>query len=246
MEFIADSYCGIACGKCPVLLANQNGTLEELAKERNMPIEDVTCFGCKSGQATIWCSSCEIKTCAKAKQIEYCFSECQEYPCERIFSHTNVPVFRKDSYCGLYCGACELFLATQNGTLDILAEQRNMTPEELRCYGCKSGKNSTYCTSCSIKQCAREKHFEFCVQCQNYPCDPLRAFQQAHPHKLPIFRNLQTIQEQGVAAWLEAQQQRWNCSNCGACFAYYDEFCGKCGQRLDNCHNDAENLNWAA
>ena len=151
-----------------------------------------------------------------------------------------------DSYCGLYCGACELLLATQNGTLDRLAEQRNMTPEELECYGCKSGKSSKYCTTCSIKQCAREKGLEFCFQCETYPCEALRSFQQAHPHKRSIFRNLQTIQEQGVEQWIEAQRQRWNCANCGTRFAYYDEVCKKCGQTLYNCQNEAKDLSIAA
>ena len=54
----------------------------------------------------------------------------------------------KLAYCGLYCGACPLYLATRAGTLDSLVSH-GMGAEHLRCLGCRSEKVSVYCLNCS-------------------------------------------------------------------------------------------------
>ena len=82
--------------------------------------------------------------------------------------------FRYDGYCGLYCGACPQFLATQNNTLEALAALRNSTPEAMRCQGCKSAVVSGWCQICNLKQCARSKGLELCGDCAQYPCADLQ------------------------------------------------------------------------
>ena len=148
--------------------------------------------------------------------------------------------FKEDAYCGLYCGACELLVATREGTLDALAEQRDMPPEDLTCYGCKTARSSIYCQTCAIKQCARARQVEFCVECADYPCERLRAFQgDGKPHKAVLQKNLAAINAQGVDAWLAAQQRRWNCPACGVRFAYYARSCRNGHAPVYNCEDEA-------
>ena len=34
--------------------------------------------------------------------------------------------------------------------------------------------------------------------------------------------------------WLEAQKQRWRCTNCGKAHSWWDETCPQCGQAVAN------------
>ena len=38
---------------------------------------------------------------------------------------------RYDTYCGLYCGSCEVFLANRKGLVDELAREWEMNPADL-------------------------------------------------------------------------------------------------------------------
>jgi hypothetical protein len=71
MEFHLDGYCGLYCGSCPVLLGTRAGA------------EQPVCYGCKSDTNPEWCSSCELKACARDRGLDFCY-ECSEYPCEPL------------------------------------------------------------------------------------------------------------------------------------------------------------------
>ncbi len=94
MPFRYDSYCGIFCGACRVMGANERGDtewLEKFAAEHKCTLEDLNCHGCKSAQADICCADCDTRTCARAKGVEFCI-ECAEYPCQELSD------FRNDKY----------------------------------------------------------------------------------------------------------------------------------------------------
>ena len=91
--------------------------------------------------------------------------------------------FRLDSYCGLYCGACDVLIANWNGTIDELAQAWDMHPDDLRCWGCKSDTVCIYCTDCTIRQCAQSRQIEFCFECEDFPCD-VHYQQEIFSHKL--------------------------------------------------------------
>jgi hypothetical protein len=91
MAFRYDTYCGLYCGACPVLVANETGQLAETARKWDMKPEELVCGGCKSGVECVYCRSCRLKACAQDKQIESCV-ECAEYPCLQLID------FRNDSH----------------------------------------------------------------------------------------------------------------------------------------------------
>jgi len=144
--------------------------------------------------------------------------------------------FRRDAYCGLYCGACPHFLATENGTLETFAAEKGMTPDEALCHGCKSDhlRVNAWCASCTYKACAREKGFDFCYECADYPCEGLVGFinDQDWPYHILVPENMERIQQDGLSAWLEAQDARWRCEVCGTKHSWYGGTCETCGAPL--------------
>jgi Protein of unknown function (DUF3795) len=147
--------------------------------------------------------------------------------------------FRRDEYCGGYCGACPQFLASENGTLEQLAARRNSTPDETRCHGCKSVVVSGWCRICNLKQCAQKQGLEFCGECDQYPCADLQAFidDPRYPYHTLVPQNLAAIREKGLDAWLAEQDVRWRCPACGTRHSWYDTTCPRCG---------GPTRNWAA
>lgn len=78
-----DSYCGLYCGACIILVANQRNEVEKYADKWTMKAEDIRCNGCKTEVKSVYCQNCDIRKCAESKGIEFCF-ECDEFPCEML------------------------------------------------------------------------------------------------------------------------------------------------------------------
>jgi predicted RNA-binding Zn-ribbon protein involved in translation (DUF1610 family) len=144
--------------------------------------------------------------------------------------------FKLDAYCGLYCGACPMMLAHQNGELEAFAERIGRKPEDVRCFGCKSDKVASFCATCELRQCAGSKGFDSCFRCEELPCDPFVAFRddEQWPYHAAVPKNLERIQQTGVEVWLEEQDARWRCPKCGTRFAWQDEECKSCGEKVSN------------
>jgi len=96
-EMIA--YCGLACHTCVIYLATREKDpkkkremrveiaqkINKLYKE-NMKAGNVTdCDGCmpEGGRLFSGSKKCEIRKCAKQKNIENC-AHCGQYPCEKL------------------------------------------------------------------------------------------------------------------------------------------------------------------
>jgi len=82
--------CGLYCGECEIYLAhiNRDGEMKRSLAERisrsfgkNVSPESVVCQGCKS--ELCWDEDCEIRMCAVAKGVDFCF-ECPDYPCDKL------------------------------------------------------------------------------------------------------------------------------------------------------------------
>lgn len=151
--------------------------------------------------------------------------------------------FRYDSFCGLYCGACETLRANMEDRIDELARQRERTVEDVTCFGCKTEINGSYCRRCVIKQCAKDKEIEFCSDCLEYPCQRLRDFcDDKYPHHSIVTKNLEYLKRHGEVSWLNEQKIRWSCSKCGANFSWYSDRCKNCGEKVHNCRDEEATL----
>ncbi len=110
--------------------------------------------------------------------------------------------------CGLFCGNCEVYIAYATDDIEgrkkIAAKQRELrpkpiTPEQVKCLGCKGPDSPWWSGKCKIRSCAEERGVEFCYQSRVYPCDILKEFHEQHPNAR---ENLRTISKQGPDAWL--------------------------------------------
>lgn len=91
MSFRYDTYCGLNCGACPVLGANERGDqswLEATAQQWKKNTEDLRCQGCKTEVTAAFCTDCGMRKCARERGLEFCGS-CEDYPCEQITSFRN-------------------------------------------------------------------------------------------------------------------------------------------------------------
>jgi len=90
------AYCGIPCSECPAFIATKSDDDEARAKvakdwskefESNIKPEDINCDGCLTDGDRVFnhCNVCEIRQCARGKQIENC-AYCDEYACEKLNS----------------------------------------------------------------------------------------------------------------------------------------------------------------
>lgn len=134
--------------------------------------------------------------------------------------------------CGLYCKACRWFIATSEdpGKLKKLASEREYKEEESTCHGCRSASRIPYCTECKMVACAAERGIDFCSECSEYPCDHLKQFQSAMPHRIEICDNLLRIKSVGYEQWLKEIKEHYNCQSCQTLNSTYDLKCRKCGR----------------
>ncbi|MBU1626668.1 DUF3795 domain-containing protein [bacterium] len=151
--------------------------------------------------------------------------------------------FRFDSYCGLYCGACGVIHAVEKATLAEFAKKWNSTADKIECYGCKSEHVAEFARSCRIRECAREKGLEFCIECDDFQCERFMDFLEANAaHPRIHLDNLERIKEAGLDAWLSEQKKRWSCPDCGRKFHFDEATCVQCGAKLYNLADEAEDM----
>jgi len=134
--------------------------------------------------------------------------------------------------CGLYCEACTWYIATTEDPerLKRLADQRGWSEEAGRCYGCRSDKRLPYCEECTMSACAAERGIDFCGECEDYPCDDLKRFQAAMPHRIELWVNLERIRSVGYKQWLTEMREHYTCPRCGTLNSTYDLQCRRCGE----------------
>lgn len=119
--------------------------------------------------------------------------------------------------CGLYCGVCSIYIAHRDNNQkfkEILTGVYGVPVEEIQCEGCLSVEPFVYCRSCPIKDCTREREYEGCHQCDEFPCEHIDNFPIA-VGKNVILRSIPQWREMGTEAWVKAEEERYSCPECG-------------------------------
>ena len=89
--------------------------------------------------------------------------------------------------CGIDCGTCPAYIATQNDDDALRTETAAKWTElykaerkvaDINCDGCPgdSGRLFVYCGACEVRCCAREKKVASCAVCPEYSCARLDTF----------------------------------------------------------------------
>lgn len=142
--------------------------------------------------------------------------------------------------CGLYCGDCPNYLAPRQGdfaTLEALAAEKGVSPEDLPCDGCLSGQVSGECRVCGhgFRDCAQEHGVTWCLECGDFPCQRLEDFRHVHvkngiSHHATVIEDLRCICKSGARAWLARKSAEATCPACGRRRYWYDRACSACGR----------------
>ena len=124
--------------------------------------------------------------------------------------------------CGVFCGACPSFDKTCKG---CASEDKNQK------------RQSKF--SCKIRDCCySEKHLDFCIACDQYPCKKINKRiiephsddpRYTYRHEIPaIFAKLKTMD---LDDYLEFQKRRWQCNSCEGTVQFYHYKCGTCEKK---------------
>ena len=91
------------------------------------------------------------------------------------------------AFCGLDCGTCDAYLATQRNDrtgLELTAQKWGKEfggtygPDMCVCDGCTSGGriSTAHAATCAVRRCASERGVTTCAHCQDYACEILKGF----------------------------------------------------------------------
>lgn len=143
--------------------------------------------------------------------------------------------------CGLYCGACGIYRATQDNAEEKLEEfarglsaktGKEFTVDDVRCDGCLvNGRLDLWCRNCQIRVCEKLQSGNIrCSDCDEFPCTRLTDFRDdGMNHHSEITDNLEQLQKMGIEAWTEYEENRWTCAECKTTLSWYDSVCPGCG-----------------
>jgi len=137
--------------------------------------------------------------------------------------------------CGLYCGVCAVYIAHRDNNQkfkEVLTKVYKpfiKGVEDIKCTGCLSdGEVFPVCRSCPIKKCVQEKNINGCYECEEFPCRYIENFPLEEGKKV-IMRTIPTWREQGTEKFVELEEKRYHCPECGNPLFRGAKHCNKCG-----------------
>lgn len=103
------------------------------------------------------------------------------------------------------------------------------------CAGCFKGDmgKPEHCRRCAIKSCLSEKKKTFCFDCAEYPCKQIKRLEKSYQTRYgaSLLANSQYVKENGPAAFMEQQKERFTCPVCGGVISIHDAECSECQRR---------------
>jgi len=145
--------------------------------------------------------------------------------------------------CGLYCGVCGVYYATRDDNVKFMErlvdfykssnpERENITIDKIKCEGCLSDTKSIFCATCSIRSCTREKGYQGCHECDDFPCQHIDNFSIPVGKKV-ILRAIPYWREHGTEKWVRDEEARYVCPECDNKLFRGAKRCNKCKTEVD-------------
>jgi hypothetical protein len=145
--------------------------------------------------------------------------------------------------CGLYCGVCGVYYATRDNNTKFMErlvdfyksgnpKHKDLTVESIQCNGCLSDTLSSFCSKCEIRSCTREKGYEGCHECGDFPCGHIDDF-SIPVGKRVIMRAIPYRREHGTEKWVDHEETRYHCPDCGNKVFRGAKRCNKCKTEVD-------------
>jgi hypothetical protein len=120
--------------------------------------------------------------------------------------------------CGINCRLCRAYVRDRKA-----------------CPGCRGDDTfkAISCVNCKIKNCAKlvSGEIEFCYDCGEFPCPRLAHLDNRYRTKYaasPI-DNLVSIKTTGIENFVESENKKWICPECGSMICMHKPQCLSCG-----------------
>lgn len=124
--------------------------------------------------------------------------------------------------CGMNCSLC---VAHQFMEYDI----NKMGFHKSYCLGCiPRGKNCTYMRDeCDL---IGKGKIRFCLECVSYPCKRLQTLDKRYRTKyhMSMIENLNDMKENGIENFLQKEEEKWSCPECGRILCCHNGLCLNC------------------
>jgi len=138
--------------------------------------------------------------------------------------------------CGMNCGICSGYLAYKH---DVKSKGIRMP----YCLGCRprDKKCAFLKKRCNLLLSGK---VQYCYECSNYPCERLNHIDTRYLnlHRMSMIENLEFIKKKGINQFLEKEEERWKCPNCGGVISCHNGICFDCG--LDILKNKRNLYRW--
>ncbi len=153
------------------------------------------------------------------------------------------------SPCSLYCGVCAIYIAHRDNNIKLKQGLVNLykggTPglgtlpgaealsvDDIRCSGCLSDERFMHCQQCDIRNCTKRKGYAGCHECNDFPCHYIDSFPMAVGKKV-ILRAVPYRRDFGTEKWIQDEEARYVCPECGNRVFRGAMKCNKCKVALD-------------
>jgi predicted RNA-binding Zn-ribbon protein involved in translation (DUF1610 family) len=141
--------------------------------------------------------------------------------------------------CGLYCGVCAIFIAHRDNNekfkkaLLPVYKMFAKSIDDIACTGCLSeGIVFPVCQSCPIKKCTNKRELEGCFECDDWPCKYITNF-PIQKAKNVMMRTIPTWREMGTQKFVELEEERYRCPECGNQLFRGVRKCNKCDTTVE-------------
>jgi len=145
--------------------------------------------------------------------------------------------------CGLYCGVCAIYIAHRDNNQKFkerlvnlyqgkLPNSEKLSIEDIKCRGCSSDELFMHCRQCEIRACTKGKGYTGCHQCDEFPCQYIEKFPMAVGKKV-ILRAIPYWREVGTEKWIQDEEARYICPECGNKVFRGAVKCNQCKVKLD-------------
>jgi hypothetical protein len=122
--------------------------------------------------------------------------------------------------CGMNCAICSAYLRESDSCPGCRGPDKNKSKSVRMCT----------VTECEKRQTSRSG---FCYECQSYPCLRIKQLDKRYTTKynMSMMENLAMIKEQGMAALLKREEEKWRCPECGGVISCHNGVCYDCLKR---------------
>jgi hypothetical protein len=128
--------------------------------------------------------------------------------------------------CGMNCGICSGYLAFKH---DIKSQGIRMP----YCLGCRprDKKCAFLKKRCDLLLSGK---VQYCYECSDYPCEKLNRIDKRYSglYRMSMIENLEFIRKNGIMGFLEIEERKWKCPDCGGVISCHNGICFSCGLEI--------------